>query len=96
MSKANVELRIERLVLHDLSASQRHRIAAMIEQELSRLLTERGVPPQLAARGESIPIDAASVTVAPNTRPDAIAAQVAQSIYSNLAGTKPTGSSGRS
>ncbi|HEX9372632.1 MAG TPA: hypothetical protein VF897_16595 [Roseiflexaceae bacterium] len=85
----NIELSIEKLILHDMPLAQRHQVAAAIEQELARLLAERGVPPDLAARGGSIPIDAARVEISAGLRPEAIGAQVAESIYGSLAGGQP-------
>jgi hypothetical protein len=83
----NLELTIERLILPDLPPVHRERVAAAIEQELARLWAEQGSPPGLDA-GAPITLHASSVQSAPGARPEAIGAQVAQSIYSSLAGSE--------
>lgn len=80
--KANIELRIEELILHDLPYDQRHQVAAAIEQELARLFAERGAPSGLAEG--TPPIDAGTVRVNPNLTAESIGAQVAGSIYGQL------------
>jgi hypothetical protein len=81
----NLELIIERLILPDLPLVHRERVAAAIEQELARLWAEQGPPPGVEA-GEPLALSATSVQVAAGARPEAIGAQVAQSIYTSLAG----------
>jgi hypothetical protein len=80
-----LELHIERLVLHDLPGHQRHRIAAAITAELERLVAEQGLPPGMAASG-SIELPSADITVTAGARPEAIGRQVAQSLYRSFAG----------
>ena len=95
MKTANLELNIEKLILPDLPPRQRARVAAAIEQELSRLWTEQGLPPGVT--GDSLALNATSIQVAASVTPDAMGVQVAQSIYQSLAGhsqpsNKPGGS----
>lgn len=80
--EANIELQIEELILHDLPYDQRHRVAAAIEQALTRLLAERGLPPGF--QGEMPPLHAAPVTVNPRLSAESIGRQVAQSVYAQL------------
>jgi hypothetical protein len=80
---ANIDLRIEELILHDLPYDQRHRVAAAIEQELTRLLAERGAPPGFA--DEAPQFDAGTVHVSPNLTAESVGIQVAGSIYGKLA-----------
>jgi hypothetical protein len=84
MKQTNLELNIEKLILPDLPPRQRARVAAAIEQELTRLWTEQGLPPGVT--GDSLALNAASVQVAAGMTPDAMGVQVAQSIYHSLAG----------
>ena len=81
----NLELSIEHLILPDLPLVHRERVAAALEQELARLWAEQGPPPGVEA-GEPLALSASSVRVAASARPDEIGAQVAQSIYTSLAG----------
>ena len=85
VSRPNVDLRIEQLVLHDIPAHQRHQIAAEVERELARLLGEDAAVLGQAG-GKPVELPAHAVQVAAGARPDAIAAQVARSIYAALGG----------
>jgi len=88
MKQANLELNIEKLILPDLPPGQRLRVAAIIEQELTRLWTEQGLPPGIV--GDSVALTATTVQVAAGMAPDAMGVQVAQSIYQNMAGNGQT------
>jgi len=85
MSQANLELTIGRLLLPDLPPSQRARVTAVIEQELTRLWAEQGVPAGVA--GDGLALDAATIELPAGTSAQAMGVQVAQSIYNRLAGT---------
>lgn len=81
--RANIELQIEELILHDLPYDQRHRVAAAVEEALTRLLAEHGVP---SGFQEGMPsIDVGTVVVSPNLTAESIGVQVAGSIYGQLA-----------
>ena len=96
MRQAHLELAIERLVLPDLPPPHRGRVAAAIEAELARLWAEQGMPPGVEA-GTPIALNARSVQVAGGGPPETIGAQVAQSIYTTLAGSEgPPRGTGRS
>jgi len=88
MKPANLELNIEKLILPDLPPGQRLRVAAIIEQELTRLWTEQGLPPGIV--GDSVALTATTVQVTAGMAPDAMGVQVAQSIYQNMAGNGQT------
>jgi hypothetical protein len=81
----NLELIIERLILPDLPLVFRERVAAALEGELARLWAEQG-PPTGVEAGEPLALSASTIQVAAGARPDEIGAQVAQSIYTSLAG----------
>jgi hypothetical protein len=80
--QANIELQIEELILHDLPYDQRHRVAAAIEQALTRLLAERGAPPGFAE--DMPPIEVGTVRVNPNLTAESMGMQVADSVYGQL------------
>ncbi|HVB59569.1 MAG TPA: hypothetical protein VNE61_00120 [Ktedonobacteraceae bacterium] len=85
LNRPAIDLHIDELILRDVPYAQRQRIAAAIEQELTRLLTERGVPPSLA-RGGFVPrIKLDDIQTAAGAKPAAIGNHIAQNIYSNLA-----------
>ena len=80
---ANIELRVDELVLHGFEPKDRHRIGRAVEHELGRLFAERGAPP-LAQSGEIADLDGGSFEVAPGAGAAAIGAQVAQAVYGGL------------
>ena len=82
----NLELSIERLVLHGLTPAQGHLLREAVEQELTRILAEEGIPPGLAAGGHLARLPGGSFDVPPGAKPAAVAAQVARSIYGGMGG----------
>jgi hypothetical protein len=81
--RADVELHIDELVLHGFAAGDRHRIAAAMERELTRLISQgdlahRASPMQLDR------IDAGSFQLDPSARPNHIGQTVAQRVYRQL------------
>lgn len=44
MKNSSIEIYIDKLVLHGFAASDQYSIGSAIQEELSRLFTERGVP----------------------------------------------------
>ena len=84
MKPMNLELYIEELVLHGFAPSDRYLISATVERELGRLLAEQGVPPSLVKGGEVAYLDGRAFDVAPDSKGEAIGAQVAQAVYEGL------------
>lgn len=78
----NVELHIEELVLHGFP--QDHLIGEAVERELSRLFTERGVPPSLARGGDLPHLDAGAFQINPELGAEAVGARIARSLYGGL------------
>jgi len=84
MKSKNIELNIEELVLHDFSPGDRHRIGEAMEQELTRLLADRGVPQSLERGGEVAHVDGGAFEVAQGSRAQVVGAQVAKAAYGGL------------
>ncbi|SRR5579884_559377 len=84
MKPAHIDLHIETLFLRNLPYGQRYHIAAAIEQELTRLFTEYGLPPTLAHGGNIPQITLDALSVEHNTRPSTIGIQIAQKMYRSL------------
>jgi hypothetical protein len=81
MKQTPLDLHIEELILRNLPYEQRYRIAEAFEQELTRLLTEHGLPPTLAAGGNIPHINLDHISVAAQAKPTAIGIQIAQQVY---------------
>ena len=84
MNQPKIDLHIEELILRDVPYALRHRIAAAVKQEIARLLSEQNLPPSVIQGGHIPQIDIGTIQLAPNAKPDAIGAQIAQSVYQNL------------
>ena len=84
MKPAEIELRVGELVLHGFEPKDRHRIGLAMENELGRLLAERGAPRSLD-QGREIPqLTGGSFEVAPGAGAGSIGVQVAQAVYGGL------------
>jgi hypothetical protein len=79
---------IEELVLHGFKRTDRYAIAAAIERELGRLVSEPGAQRALLDRGsrgdEPFRSDAGSFVVPHDAGPDAVGVQVARAIHRGL------------
>ncbi|UBF24836.1 hypothetical protein K9N68_24735 [Kovacikia minuta CCNUW1] len=80
----NLQLHIEELVLHGFARSDRDRISTAIQQELTRLFTENGIPPSLAQGGQIGQLNGGTFEMTTGTKPEAAGIQIAQSIYGGL------------
>jgi hypothetical protein len=85
MRSRKIEIAIEELVLHGLDPSDRDGIREVIERELQRLFTERGVPPQLSRGSKIAHLDNAGIEVQAGSRAGEIGSQVARSLYQQVA-----------
>ena len=84
MKQKNIELNIDELVLHGFSPGDRHSIGEAVEQELTRLLADRGVPKSLERGGEVANVDGGAFEVAHGSRSEVVGTQVAKAIYGGL------------
>ena len=80
----NVELHIEELVLQGFPPDYRHRIGDAVEQELSRLFTERGLPPSLSRGGDIPHLDAGAFEMNTELRAHEVGARVARALYGGM------------
>lgn len=85
-NRQSLRLHIERLVLDGLpiQRSQGAVFQSALESELARLLTERGVPPALSQGGALARIDGGAFHLAPESKAQTTATQVAQAVYGGL------------
>jgi hypothetical protein len=88
-----IELHIEELLLHGFDPSDREAIGQAVQLELTRLLSEHGIPSALT-REVSVPhLDAGALNLQ-TTRSETVGAQVAQSVYQSVGGTLEGGKGG--
>lgn len=80
----NIALRIDELALHGFAAADRQAIGAALQRELTRLISDQGVPAALTEGSSVDRLDAGVFNVAPGMSAEAIGAQVAQAVYGGL------------
>ena len=96
MRSRGIEIAIEELVLHGLDPSDRDGIREIIQRELERLFREHGVPESLGDGSNVARLEHAGIEVPAGSRADAIGAQVARSLYQQVAGSFPSAATGSS
>lgn len=82
----DIELHIERLILHDFDPADRLGIQTAVYRELTRLFSERGVPAGLEKGISASSLNGGEFDVSEGAKSEAIGAQVAQNIYGGLRG----------
>ena len=70
--------------MHGFTPDDRHRIGEAVEQELTRLRADRGVPQSLERGGEIANMDGGAFKVAPDSRAQVVGAKVAKAVYGGL------------
>jgi hypothetical protein len=83
-SQPSIELHIEELVLYGFPHADRRRIAEALQGELTRLLADPTMHVSRTTPREMARMDGGSFRVAANSQPEAIGAQVAQSLHKGL------------
>ncbi|MEM1251928.1 MAG: hypothetical protein AAGI69_05805 [Cyanobacteria bacterium P01_H01_bin.21] len=79
-----LNLHIDQLTLHGFSAVDRDRIGAAMKAELSRLLTEQGIPSQLKQGDVINQLDGGTFEITARMPPRMIGARLARAIYRGL------------
>jgi hypothetical protein len=81
MKPTNIKLHTEELALDGFVPSDRYRIADSVKHELTRLLTEQGMPQSLSQAREIAHLDGGAFEAARGSRPEAIGTKVAWAVY---------------
>ncbi len=79
-----VEVHIEELVLHGFPRADRRRIAAALQRELTRLISEQGVPRHVESGVETARLDGGSFEAPASGSPAIVGARVARAVYGGL------------
>jgi hypothetical protein len=79
-----IDLRIDELVLDGIEGIEsvdRHELGAALEQELARLVRDRGVPPAWMDGRGAARIEAGSFSATPGAGARQLAGQIAHAVY---------------
>lgn len=83
-SPGTVELHIGELVLHGVAPTDGYAVGDAVQRELTRLLAESGIPPELA-RGSGIErVDGGQLELSAGASAQTIGAGIAQAVYGSL------------
>lgn len=80
----SVDLNIKQLVLRGFSPPHRHRIAQAIQSELTRLVTEQGVPASLTTSLSIDRLDTGDLQVSAHARAETVGVRVARLVYRGM------------
>jgi hypothetical protein len=93
MSEASrVELHVEELILHGVAPRDQDAVAHAFSHELTRLLTEQGIPEDLSSgiEGQHVPfLDAGMLDARPGTAPTLLGTRAARLVYAGMGGEIP-------
>jgi len=76
-----VHVHVETLVLHGFSAGAGWWIGDAIQQELTRLIGEQGLPSGIREIGDAARLDAGRISLRHGAQPAAVGAQIATAVY---------------
>jgi hypothetical protein len=83
--KPDIEIHIEELVLRGFPHGDRHRIAGAIEQELTRLFSDRqDLPRMIEHAGHIEAVDGGQCRIDPGAKPGSIGQQIARAVYKGI------------
>jgi len=80
----SIKLHIEDLVLHGFPAQDRERVARSLQQELTRLLQQDGMPASLQQGGAIPHINAGSFNMEHTNTQERIGQQISRSLYGGI------------
>ena len=86
--RREVELHIEKLVLHGFARGDRYRIAQAIQHELMRLFGDASVP--FLQSGESPRLDGGVFQISHGATAQSIGVEIGRAIYQSFGGGKQT------
>jgi hypothetical protein len=81
MNPSRIEVTIDELVLHGFAPGDRYAIAEALGQELTRLLSEQGVPAAFMQAGEVERLNAGAYSMPASANPASVGGKAAQAVY---------------
>lgn len=80
----SLQIEIGELVLHGFPPQDQYELNRVLQQELTRLISEKGIPPSWSRGGDVPFLDGGDFNVTPGSAVQAFAAQVARAVYGGL------------
>lgn len=77
----NLELHVERLILHRCALGDRERVAASLRNELGRLIAKRGLLPSVLTGADIARIDGGSLRVRQGATADSQGREIARAVF---------------
>ena len=84
----NIELYIDELVLHGLSVHDRYAIAEAVQNELTRLFTEQGIPSSISEQKNILSLKAGTFNFQQHSDDVAVGNNIGSSIYKGFTNDK--------
>jgi len=86
--KPNIELHIEELLLQGFKPGDRYEIGEAVEQELIRLIAERGLSDGLIGNVQIPHLNGGSFRIGTDSKPETTGALIARSVYETMSGKR--------
>lgn len=80
----DIDLEIAELVLDGISVQDHESLRAVVSAELARLISEQGLPPALAGKGNIPVIHGGPIAIKPGTTAKSLGSQIAQAVMGGL------------
>ena len=78
---SSIRIHIDELVLHGFDNGESHRIAAAVQQELSRLMREQGVPQSVRTPMALVRLDAGAIRIRAASMATTTGSEIGRAIY---------------
>ena len=80
----NIEINIDKLILNGFAQGERYEIGIALEQELTRLFSEKENQRMFRENRKVDTISGGSFSASPGTKPDVIGRQIAGSVFNGI------------
>ena len=86
--RPNIELNIDKLVLHGFSVHDRYAIADAVQNELTRLFTEQGIPSSISEQKDISSMRAGAFNYQQHSNDITVGNNIANSVYKGFGNDK--------
>ena len=90
-SRPAIDVRIDELLLHGINGTDRFRIANAVQGELTRILSEQGLPESFQSSWSRERLAGGALSLERITRGEMLGNQIAQAVYRGVSNIAATG-----